>query len=49
VLRDSIGAEQMGRAGRDFVLNRFDLARQVEATARVYRETAGVLPRRLAA
>ena len=49
VLRDSIGAEQMGRAGRDFVLNRFDLARQVDATARVYRETAGVLPRRLAA
>jgi len=49
VLRDSIGAEQMGRAGRDFVINRFDLARQVDATARVYRETAGVLPRRLAA
>src|SRR3989441_2706676 len=49
VLRDSIGAEQMGRAGRDFVLNRFDLARQVDATARVYRETAGVGRQRLAA
>ena len=34
---------------RDLVFNRFDLARQVEATARVYRETAGALPQRLAA
>jgi len=39
----------MGRAGRDFVLDRFDLTRQVEATARVYRETAGVGRQRLAA
>ena len=30
-------ARQMGRAGRAFVLERFDLDRQVEATARVYR------------
>jgi glycosyltransferase involved in cell wall biosynthesis len=49
VLRDPEAAQRMGRAGRDFVLNRFDLTRQVEATARVYRETAGALPRRLAA
>jgi hypothetical protein len=32
----------MGRAGRDFVLDRFDLDRQVASTARVYREVAGV-------
>jgi glycosyltransferase involved in cell wall biosynthesis len=49
VLRDPAAAQRMGRAGRDFVLNRFDLTRQVEATARVYRETAGALPRRRAA
>jgi hypothetical protein len=30
----------MGRAGRDFVLDRFDLDRQVASTARVYREVA---------
>src|SRR2546428_1881148 len=41
VLRDPAAAQEMGRAGRDFVLDRFDLTRQVEATARVYRETAG--------
>jgi len=49
VLRDPAAAQEMGRAGRDFVLDRFDLTRQVEATARVYRETAGVERRRLAA
>jgi len=49
LLRDPVGARQMGDAGRDFVLARFDLARQVEATARVYRETVGARPRRRAA
>lgn len=42
VLRDPLGAQRMGRAGRDFVLDRFDLDRQVANTARVYREVAGV-------
>jgi glycosyltransferase involved in cell wall biosynthesis len=41
VLRDPLGASRMGRAGRDFVLDRFDLDRQVASTARVYREVAG--------
>jgi len=49
LLRDPLAAQRMGRAGRDLVLDRFDLTRQVDATARVYRETAGVAPRRLAA
>ena len=50
LLRDPAGAQAMGAAGRDFVLHRFDLDRQVEATARVYRETAaGARPQRLAA
>src|SRR6267378_4234008 len=49
LLRDPAAARRMGRAGRDLVLNRFDLMRQVDATARVYRETAGVERRRLAA
>jgi glycosyltransferase involved in cell wall biosynthesis len=49
VLRDPVIAQRMGSAGRDLVFNRFDLTRQVDATARVYRETAGVLPQRLAA
>lgn len=49
LLRDPAGARRMGCAGRDFVLDRFDLGRQVEATARVYREAAGVRPSRLAA
>src|SRR5436309_2735914 len=49
LLRDPAAAQRMGHAGRDLVFNRFDLARQVEATARVYRETAGALPQRLAA
>jgi glycosyltransferase involved in cell wall biosynthesis len=42
ILRDPLGAERMGRAGRDFVLDRFALDRQVASTARVYREAAGV-------
>ena len=33
-------AREMGRAGRALVLERFDLDRQVEATARVYRSLA---------
>jgi glycosyltransferase involved in cell wall biosynthesis len=49
LLRDPVAAQAMGAAGRDFVLHRFDLDRQVQATARVYRETAGTAPRRLAA
>jgi glycosyltransferase involved in cell wall biosynthesis len=49
LLRDPVGAQQMGAAGRDFVVDRFDLTRQVEATARVYRETVGARPQRLAA
>jgi glycosyltransferase involved in cell wall biosynthesis len=49
LLRDPAAARAMGAAGRDFVLHRFDLNRQVEATARVYRETAGAQARRLAA
>lgn len=47
VLRDPLGAQRMGRAGRDFVLDRFSIERQVSSTARVYREVAGT-PRRLA-
>jgi glycosyltransferase involved in cell wall biosynthesis len=46
VLRDPLGAQRMGRAGRDFVLDRFSLERQVSSTARVYRDVAGT-PRRL--
>ena len=46
VLRDPLGAQRMGRAGRDFVLDRFSLERQVARTARVYRDVAGA-PRRL--
>jgi glycosyltransferase involved in cell wall biosynthesis len=49
LLRDPAGAQRLGCAGRDFVLARFELTRQVDATARVYRETAGVRPGRLAA
>jgi glycosyltransferase involved in cell wall biosynthesis len=45
MLRDPLGAQRMGRAGRDFVLDRFDLDRQVANTARVYRDVAGVRPR----
>ena len=40
LLRDPDGARQMGQAGRDWVLNRFDLDRQVAATAHVYRSVA---------
>lgn len=46
VLRDPLGAQRMGRAGRDFVLDRFSLERQVSRTARVYRDVAGT-PRQL--
>jgi glycosyltransferase involved in cell wall biosynthesis len=42
LLRDPLGAQRLGRAGRDFVADRFDLDRQVASTARVYRELAGV-------
>jgi glycosyltransferase involved in cell wall biosynthesis len=41
VLRDPLGAQRMGRAGRDFVLDRFSLDRQVASTVRVYRDLAG--------
>lgn len=41
LLRDRAAADRMGDAGRDHVLSRFSLARQVEATARVYRGVAG--------
>ncbi len=37
LLRDPDGARRLGQAGRDWALARFDLDRQVEATARVYR------------
>jgi glycosyltransferase involved in cell wall biosynthesis len=40
LLRDPDGARRMGQAGRDWVLARFGLDRQVEATARVYRSVA---------
>jgi glycosyltransferase involved in cell wall biosynthesis len=40
VLREPEQARRMGRAGRALVLERFDLDRQVEATARVYRSLA---------
>jgi glycosyltransferase involved in cell wall biosynthesis len=40
LLRDPEGARRLGRAGRDWALARFDLDRQVEATARVYRSVA---------
>jgi glycosyltransferase involved in cell wall biosynthesis len=46
VLRDPFGAQRMGRAGRDFVLDRFSLDRQVSSTVRVYRDVVGA-PRRL--
>jgi glycosyltransferase involved in cell wall biosynthesis len=37
LLRDPEGARRMGQAARDWALLRFDLDRQVAATARVYR------------
>jgi glycosyltransferase involved in cell wall biosynthesis len=49
LLRDPEGAQRMGRAGRDYVLHRFDLDTQVRATARVYRSLAGGEERRMAA
>jgi glycosyltransferase involved in cell wall biosynthesis len=42
LLADPARARSMGRAGRAHVLARFDLDAQVEATARVYRDAAGV-------
>jgi len=41
LLRDPDGARRMGQAGRDWALLRFDLDRQVAATARVYRSLVG--------
>jgi glycosyltransferase involved in cell wall biosynthesis len=49
MLRDAAAAQRFGRAGRDFVLDRFDVTRQVAATARVYREVAGRVVTRHAA
>jgi glycosyltransferase involved in cell wall biosynthesis len=49
LLRDPEGAQRMGKAGRDYVLHRFDLDTQVRATARVYRALAGGEERRMAA
>jgi glycosyltransferase involved in cell wall biosynthesis len=40
LLRDPEGARRMGQAGRDWALLRFDLDRQVAATAHVYRSVA---------
>ena len=40
LLRDPEGARRMGQAGRDWALLRFDLDRQVAATAHVYRRAA---------
>ena len=40
LLRDPDGARRMGQAGRDWALTRFDLDRQVAATAHVYRSLA---------
>ena len=40
LLRDPDGARQMGQAARDWALLRFDLDRQVAATAHVYRSLA---------
>ncbi|MBI2203766.1 MAG: glycosyltransferase family 4 protein [Candidatus Rokubacteria bacterium] len=45
MLADPERARAVGRAGRERVLRRFDLATQVEATARVYRSVLGE-PRR---
>ena len=43
------GARRMGQAGRDWVLTRFDLDRQVAATAHVYRSLARRQAERLVA
>ena len=40
LLRDPEAARRMGQAGRDSALLRFDLDRQVAATAHVYRRAA---------
>jgi len=45
LLADPARARALGRAGRAHVLARFDLDAQVEATARVYRDVAGVAER----
>jgi len=49
LLRDPEGARRMGQAGRDWVLTRFSLDRQVAATAHVYRSLGGSVTRSLAA
>ena len=49
LLRDPERAQRLGRAGRDYVLDRFDLDTQVQATARVYRSLVGRPARRMAA
>jgi glycosyltransferase involved in cell wall biosynthesis len=49
LLRDPEGARRMGQAGRDWVLTRFDLDRQVAATAHVYRSLGRRAARSLAA
>jgi len=46
MLRDTLGAQRMGRAARDFVADRFSLERQVASTIRVYRDVVGT-PRQL--
>jgi glycosyltransferase involved in cell wall biosynthesis len=49
LLRDPGAATRMGQAGRDLVLARFGLTRQVEATARVYHAVLGHAERERAA
>jgi glycosyltransferase involved in cell wall biosynthesis len=46
LLRDPLGAQRMGRAARDFVVDRFSVERQVASTLRVYRDVVGT-PRQL--
>jgi glycosyltransferase involved in cell wall biosynthesis len=48
LLRDPEAARRMGRAGRDYVLDRFTLDRHVEATARVYRGGVSAVSRKAA-
>jgi glycosyltransferase involved in cell wall biosynthesis len=45
MLRDPAGARRMGQAGREYVLERFDLDRHIAATARVYRSVAAARER----
>lgn len=42
ILRNPMAARRMGEAGRQHVLARFDIGRQVEATAAVYRQVLGL-------